>query len=75
MTRKSPAGNFAGYRNRPGAGAIRKDDWFSRVHPDRDVCMIVLKKFLLVLLVPLGLTAVAAADEKKPSLTYYYFDG
>ncbi len=37
--------------------------------------MIVLKKFLLVLLVPLGLTAVAAADEKKPSLTYYYFDG
>ena len=37
--------------------------------------MSSLKLILLVLLVPFGLTATALADDKKPSLTYYYFDG
>jgi|TARA_B100000519_G_C13972302_1_gene310550 hypothetical protein len=37
--------------------------------------MNFLKRFLLVLFVPLGLAAAATADDKKPSLTYYYFDG
>lgn len=37
--------------------------------------MSSLKLILLALLVPFGLTATALADDKKPSLTYYYFDG
>ena len=37
--------------------------------------MSSLRLILLFLLVPFGLTSTALADDKKPSLTYYYFDG
>lgn len=34
-----------------------------------------LKLMLLVLLAPFCFTATALAEEKKPTFTYYYFDG
>ncbi len=37
--------------------------------------MRFLRLTLLALLMPLGLAATALAEEKKPSLIYYYFDG
>tara|TARA_B100001094_G_C17381489_1_gene417089 strand:+ start:7 stop:120 length:114 start_codon:yes stop_codon:yes gene_type:complete len=37
--------------------------------------MSFLRLTLLVFLLPLGFIAPALAEEKKPSLIYYYFDG
>ena len=37
--------------------------------------MNLFRVTLLVFLLPLGFAAPALAEEKKPSLIYYYFDG